>query len=57
MLVAGRKGVYFKEKQESRRYKWKTFLKNSNGWFYLKKYNEYRFLTASTDTYTTAESK
>ena len=57
MLVAGRKGVYFKEKRESRRYKWKTFLKNSNGWFYLKKYNEYRFLTASTDTYTSAESK
>ena len=57
MLVAGRNGVYFKEKRESRRYKWKTFLKNSNGWFYLKKYNEYRFLTASIDTYTTAESK
>ena len=57
MLVAGRKGVYFKEKRESRRYKWKTFFKNSNGWFYLRLFNARRFLTASTDTHTSAESK
>ena len=57
MLVAGRNGIYFKRKRESRRYKWKTFLTNSNGWFYLKQYNEHRFLTASTNTHTVSESK